>query len=279
MIRANNQRSVQPKLHLTNGYFVNFTSLALILRIVCQDQRKSVSQTYLSEIVGMTEKQVKYMCGIAQALGLIERISYKPTKFGRLVQIYDPHFDDKGTLWFMHYVISSNPFNLLWNRIVTIILPVSRNITREQIQNAFNDLQQMYTLRSFQSHITKELNTILDAYTNQQLASIAYIYQQNDIYVLNKGENIPSLVLCACIACFIQRHQSSSTTVSVQDLLNVTNGPGVILQLEESHFRKLLEQLKWQPGFSLESRADLDQVRLTDRVYAYEWMERYYASK
>ena len=249
MIRANNQRSVQPKLHLTNGYFVNFTSLALILRIVCQDQRKSVSQTYLSEIVGMTEKQVKYMCGIAQALGLIERISYKPTKFGRLVQIYDPHFDDKGTLWFMHYVISSNPFNLLWNRIVTIILPVSRNITREQIQNAFNDLQQMYTLRSFQSHITKELNTILDAYINQQLASIAYIYQQNDIYVLNKGENIPSLVLCACIACFIQRHQPSSTTVSVQDLLNVTNGPGVILQLEESHFRKLLEQLKWQPGF------------------------------
>ena len=160
MIQTNNQKSVQPKLHLTNGYLVNFTLLALILRTICQHQRTSISLAELIEVVGMTEKQVKYLCGIAHALGLTERSTYKPTNLGQLIQMYDPHFDDKGTLWFLHYIISSNPYNLIWNRIVTAILPANRSITREQMLSSFNDLRQIYTKRSLQSHILKELNTL-----------------------------------------------------------------------------------------------------------------------
>jgi len=279
MIKTDNQRLVQPKLHLANGYLVDFTLISLILHTVCQGQRERIRQLALTEVVGMTEKQVKYLGGIAQALGLIERGSSKPTKFGHLVQTYDPHFDDKGTLWFVHYVISSNPYHLVWNRMVTTILPAHRNIKREQAQAAFYDLQQTYTTHSFQSHVLKELNTILDAYTNQQFSSIGYLSLQNDRYVLNQGEDIPPLVLGACIACFIKRHRPNNTAVSVEDLLKATNGLGVVLQLQESYFRTLLEQLKWQRGFSLESRADLDQIRLTDNTQDCEWMERYYASR
>ena len=51
------------------------------------------------------------------------------------------------------------------------------------------------------------------------------------------------------------------------------------MQLGEDRLRGLLERLKVQPGFSLESQADLDQVRLTDNTPGYAWMERYYVSK
>ena len=36
--------------------------------------------------------------------------------------------------------------------------------------------------------------------------------------------------------------------------------------------RKMLEALKTEPGFSLESRADLDQVRLTQATPDHAWL-------
>src|SRR6266550_1021962 len=95
-----NNGSLKPKLQLSNGYFVNFTYLARILNAVCQDQRERIPQADL-----------------AAELGFTERVTYKPTPLGRLIHKFDPFFDDVGTLWFVHYFISSNPYNLVWNRL------------------------------------------------------------------------------------------------------------------------------------------------------------------
>src|SRR5438105_10374779 len=116
--------------------------------------------------VGLTEKHVKYLCGITHALGLTEQKTYKATALGRLIYRYDPFFDDAGTLWFLHYVMSSNPYNLVWHRLVTTILPTHKCITREQANAAFDDLRQAIG-GSIKGHLAKELNSFLDAYTNQ----------------------------------------------------------------------------------------------------------------
>ncbi len=274
-----NNGSLKPKLQLSNGYFVNFTYLARILNAVCQDQRERIPQADLAAEIGFTERHVKHLCGITHALGLTERVTYKPTPLGRLIHKFDPFFDDVGTLWFVHYFISSNPYNLVWNRLVTVILPTYRNITREQARIAFNDLRQSLTEYSIQKHVLAELNTVLDAYTNQYFARLHYLHLENDMYVLGRAEPVPPLVLGACIVCFRERHRSNDTAISVTDLFTTSDGPGVVLQLGENRLRALLEQLKVQPGFSLESRADLDQVRLTDNTPNYVWMERYYVSK
>jgi hypothetical protein len=274
-----NNGSLKPKLQLSNGYSVNFTYLARILNAICHDQRERVPQTELAASVGFTERHVKHLCGIAHALGLTERITYTPTPLGRLVHKYDPFFDDIGTLWFLHYMISSNPYNLVWNRFVTEILPPRRNITREQARAAFNDLRQTLSEYSIQKHVLQELNTVVDAYTNQNFVRLNYLHLENDIYILGKAEPVPPLVLGACIVCFRDRQNFNDTAVSVKDLLTTSNGPGVVMQLGEDRLRGLLEQLKVQPGFSLESQADLDQVRLTDNTPSYVLMERYYVSK
>ncbi len=279
MMQINSNGSFKPKLQLSNGYFVNFTYLARILNAVCHDQRERIPQAELATAVGFTERHVKHLCGIAHALGLTEKVTYKPTPLGRLIHNYDPFFDDVGTLWFLHYMISSNPYNLVWNRLVTAILPVRRNITREQARAAFNDLRQTLTEYSIQKHVLQELNTVLDAYTNQYFARLDYLHLDNDTYALGRAESLSPLVLGACIVCFRDRHRSNDTAISVTDLLTTSDGPGVVLQLEGNSLRILLEQLKVEPGFSLESQADLDQVRLTDNTPDYIWMERYYVSK
>ncbi len=117
MIQINN-KFAKPKLQLSNGYFVNLKHLSLILNTICLDQRGRIPRIDLAEKVGFAERQVKQICSIGQAFGLIEQITYKPTQLGRLIQSYDPFFDDIGTLWFLHYIISSNPHNLIWHRMV-----------------------------------------------------------------------------------------------------------------------------------------------------------------
>jgi hypothetical protein len=270
---------IKPKLQLSNGYTVNFTYLARILNAVCQDERERIPQVDLATTVGIAERHVKHLCGIAHALGLIERVTYKPTALGRLIHRRDPFFDDVGTLWFLHYMISSNPYNLVWNRMITTILPTHKNVTREQARNAFLDLRQALTEYSSQKHVLQELNTVLDAYTNQHFARIAYLYMQDGIYTLNVGENIPALVLGACIICFRQQHRAGDTAVTIEDLLSAPNGPGIVLQLPENRLRMLLEHIKLQPDISIESRADLDQVRFSEDTRDYLWMERYYACR
>lgn len=279
MIEANDNGFLKPKLQLGNGYLANFTSLARILNIVCLDQRERVPQVDLATKVGLTERHVKHLCGMAHAFGLLEQVTYKPTPLGRLVHTYDPFFDDIGTLWFLHYMVGSNAYYLVWHRMVTSILPMHKRITREQIRAEFNDLRQVLSEKSIQNHVLKEINTALDAYTNQQFTRLMYLHLEEDIYILTPGEPVPPLVLGACIARFLYYQHLKDTAVSVESLLTASNGPGIVLQLEEKRFRFLLEQLKMQPGFSLESRADLDQVRLSDTMLDYMWMERYYVSR
>ncbi|SRR6266567_2773930 len=270
--------SLKPKIHLCNGYVANFTSLARILKVACQDSRKLIPQVDLIASVGLTEKHVKYLCGIAQAFGVIEQRTCKATLLGQLVYKYDPFFDDVGTLWFLHYMISSNPYHLVWHRLVTSVLPAHKCITLEQASAAFDDLRQIIGRQSIHKHVLNELNSTFDAYINQHFAHLDYLRLDDATYILNKNPSMPPLVLSACIACFRDRHRPGDTAISVPDLLVNPNGPGIVLQLEESRLRALLEQLKMVPGFSLESRADLDQVRLTDNTPDYGWMERYYVN-
>ncbi|HEU5374048.1 MAG TPA: DUF4007 family protein [Ktedonobacteraceae bacterium] len=278
MTQASTEGPLKPKLHLCNGYAANFTSLARILIIACQDSRKLIPQADLIAAVGLTEKHVKYLCGIAQAFGVIEQRTCKATPLGQLIYKYDPFFDDIGTLWFLHYMVSSNLYHLIWHRLMTSIMPTNKRITIEQAYNAFDDLHQDIGGQSIRKHILNELNSIFDAYTNQHFVRLNYLDLEEGAYFLKKNPAVPPLVLGACIARFRDLHRLGDTAISIPDLLTDPNGPGVVLQLEEGRLRTLLELLKKEPGFSLESRADLDQVRLTDNIPDHTWMERYYVN-
>lgn len=267
------------KLQLSNSYPADFDQLAQLLHAIVPDTRERIPLADLANALGLAYRQVENLGSIAQALGLVERVTYKASPLGRLVQARDPFFDDLGTLWFLHYMVSSDSRNMVWNRIVTDIMPSRRRLTRNQVRDALNDLRQYFSEQSIQKHVLKEVNTVLDAYTNQRLARLAFLRADGDGYMLAYREPVPALVLAASIARFRDLYRSGDTAVPVPDLLAAPNSPGVVLQLGEERLRAMLEELKTQPGLSLESRADLDQVRLTDGASYVEWMKRYYASR
>lgn len=267
------------KLQLSNSYPVDFDQLAQLLHVICRDARGRIPVTDIAMRIGLPMRQVENLGSIAQALGLLRPIVYKPSTLGQLIESSDPFFDDLGTLWFLHYVISSDPRHIVWYRIINDIIPTRRRVTRDQIREALDDLRQRFTEYSVKKHVLKEVNTVLDAYTNQRFARLAYLRVDGEWYSLAYREPIPALVLIASIFYFRDQQRPGDTAVTITDLLTAPNSPGVVFQLSEDRLRAQLEELRTLPGLSLESRADLDQLRLTDSITAEEWMHRYYASR
>ena len=269
----------KPKLQVTNGYSVNFDQLAQLLHAVSQDTRRKIPVTELAEGVGLADRQMEYLTSIAVALGLIFPITMRMTPTGTLVAEHDQFFDDLGTLWFLHYIVGSNPQLLIWNRFVNVFLPAKPSFSVDDLRCSFDYLKLTYSEYSARAHVNKEINTILDAYTNQQFSRLAYLRAQGEGYGLGYRQPVPVPILAASITRFRDRHQAGNTAVSVRDLISAQDSPGVVFQMPEHTLRAGLEQLRHGHGFSLEARADLDQLRFAEDIPDHVRMERYYASR
>ena len=267
------------KLQIANGYNLEFDTLARLLDMVCRDERGRIPMEDLASAMGVADRQAKHLSALANALGLTEQVIYKPTPLGWLVKERDPFFDDLGTLWFLHYIIGSDPRAIIWNRIVNNIIPKQPRFTRERLRANFDDLREWFSADSIKKHVLKEINTFLDAYNNQSFARLVYLRAEDEWYALGYRQAIPPLVLAASIAHFRDSRRAGDTAVSIPDLCTAPNSPGVVYQLPEDRLRTMLEELKNQPGISLKSRADLDQLRLSPDLTDIELMKRYYDSR
>jgi hypothetical protein len=278
-LRSNARLNTDLKLQLSNSYPADFDQLAQLLHAACTDERGRIPVSDLAERLGLAARQMENLGSIAQAFDLLQRVTYKPTLFGQLVHTHDPFFDDLGTLWYIHFTVSTDPRHVVWNRIITVILPARRSTTRDQVRADLNDLRQWFSEYSIQKHILKEVNTVLGAYTEQRLSRLVYLRSSGEGFALGYREPVPPLVLLASIAHYRDVHHAGATAISLPELITAPNGPGVIFQLNEERLRSMLEDLKTQPGLTVESRADLDQVRLTESATADEWMRRYYEAR
>src|SRR6266487_325485 len=276
------QLQEEPRLLFGRGYYVDFNQFAHLLTTVTkEDFKEGLNSSSLADILGIATAKAEGLVYLARGFDLLKRSKVIcATELGKLIAKYDPFFDDTGTLWFLHYVVSSEPRQLVWNRFANNIAPQMRSFTLQQFRATFTDQGENHSAYSANRHVAKETLTVIDAYINKNFARLAYLRTEDDAhYALSYREAIPPLVLGASIVRYRDRHRPSDTALSVLDLLTTPNSPGVIFQLSEANLRTALEQLKLQPGFSLESRADLDQIRLTDNTPDYTWMERYYANK
>ncbi len=282
-LRSNTRLNTNLKLQLSNGYPADFDQLAQLLHAVSAAGRGRIPIDDLVEKLGLAMRQMVSLGSIAQAFDLIQRVTYAPTPVGQLVHQHDPFFDDLGTLWYLHFVVSTDPRHVVWNRIVTFLLPARRATTREQIRADLNDLREWFSEYSLKAHVLKEVNTVLGAYTEQRLARLAYLRLNGDLetgtYALGYREPVPLLVVLASLAHYRDVHHEGATALSIPELVAAPNGPGVIFQLKEERLRAVLEELKTQPGLTVESRADLDQVRLAEGATAEAWLARYYATR
>lgn len=269
-------RMQEAKLLFGRGYYINFELFAYLLKEIQEGSPRAKLASHL----GISRAKVAALIAMVRGFDLLERGSKLCfTPIGRLITRYDPFFEDRGTLWFLHYVVASARRQLVWNQFVTVFFAQRQAFTLAQFRDCIAHHPAYPVTASAKTHLYRESRLVLDAYLKKNFAGLGYLAQREDgVYLSGSHRPLPPLVLGASIARYRDHYHPTATTVRICDLLADPNSPVVIFQLGEERLRILLEQLKVHAGLSLENRADLDQIQLDKAVPDYLWMERYYAS-
>ena len=105
------------KLQLTNGFFADFSQIARMLAYAVEHQSDGrVPPGDYATSIGISLSRVENLSSLVAAFGLIRPVVLTPMELGSAIHRYDPFLDDLGTLWLLHYLVSSNERYVVWNR-------------------------------------------------------------------------------------------------------------------------------------------------------------------
>lgn len=250
------------KLQLSAGYYLRFDHIAKLLSIIKYEQNNNLNILNLSQKMGMSPKMIENLSSYSAALGLKRNKKFKIEPLGEIIIEKDPFFQNLKTLWFLHYFLNSNEKYVIWNRIINILLHENQQITSQKAMEYFRTSIGIFKESSLKRNAPKEINAFFNAYTEQNFSKLNYLNKiSNSTYKINNDLDIPTLSFLASCYLYRDRFMKGSTGIEIESLIKNQNSPGRIFNLSEHHLRLLLEELNTKRLISLESRANLDQVR------------------
>ncbi|KOA18753.1 hypothetical protein CLHOM_30370 [Clostridium homopropionicum DSM 5847] len=265
------------KIQSLNGFKMYFDQVVNVFKAK-YDTDEDINLDKLAEITGLNRRKARLILNYLADLGLSQKASLKSTELGRLIHKYDDFLEDKGTLWIMHYLQGTNDYVIIWNRLLNFLGNVD-TFTREDLLELFVDLETQIGEYTYKNHIGKEIRIIIDAYTNQRFSNLYIIEEQNKKYKVNKNPEVPNLILLAAIKRYQDINYPGATSISINEIATAKNSPGRIFFIDEHVFRQKLEELKNRRYIGIESRADLDQIRIKTNKSFEDIIEVYYGGK
>ena len=270
-------KMVNYKIQTLNGFKMHFDQIVSVFKSK-YDIGEDINLNKLSETTGLNQRKARLILGYLADLGLSKRRSLKDTVLGSIIHKYDDFLENKGTLWLMHYLQGTNDYVVIWNRVFNYLGSVD-TFTREDLLALFIDLETKMGEYSYKHHIGKEIRIILDAYTNQRFSNLFIMEEKDGQFKVNKNREIPDLILIAAIKKFQDINYPGASSIGIKEIATEKNSPGRIFLFDEYVFRKKLEELKNKGYIGIESRADLDQIRIkTDKTFE-EILEEYYGGE
>lgn len=270
------------KLQLTNDFFVEFNQIARLLGAVCQqNNQRRLALTDLAEAIGVTQNRAESLGSIAVGMRLLRKVVLTSTPLGKAIHQYDPYLSDLGTLWMLHYNLSSNPRHVVWNRLINRVIPENTRFSTLIARPYFEDLSQHYSERSIREHLGGEMASFWNAYLEQDFSHLN-LFETESEQIFHKNSDpmtVPALVFYTAVLLYRQEFAPRSATLDVLTLINAENGPGRVFFLRERVVRDLLDQTQRAGYINVETRADLDQIRFHPGSTTESVMSRYYQER
>lgn len=267
---------MQFKIQVLNGFKMYFDQITSVFKNR-YDSEDKIDLDKLSDITGLNRRKARLILNYLADIGMSEKRTLNKSKLGRIIYQYDEFLQKEGTLWLMHYLQATNDYLIIWNRVINKLFE-HQFVSREELLEQFDDLKEHCSEYSFKHHINKEIRILIDAYTNQNFKRLSLIEEDDRGYVINRNQDIPPMILLASILWYKENYYPGATAVDIKELCINHNSPGRVFVLDEFVFRNMLEKLKNQGLISIESRADLDQVRIKENQTFEGMVEAYYNS-
>jgi hypothetical protein len=265
------------RIQVVNSFPIQFSYLSQFLQFAFQNSSKpTINRSEYTSHLGLTSRHSQALSSVAIALDLIYPRKLTITSLGKVIAEGDPYIDYAGTIWLLHYVVSSNKKWLIWNTLMNETFPSKQRVSQEEAKASFDHLSNKLTKYTMTSKIPREITVVLDAYATKGFSKLSLIQKQGGCFVFQKTTQLPPEILSAIILVFRQRYHANASAISIESLTKESNSPGRILNMDEEAMRKILEQAKNKELLYIERKADLDQIRFREGVTVEDLLKRYY---
>lgn len=265
------------KIQALNGFQLYSDQLITVFRSFYENENLDLD--VLTELTGFNRRKSRLLLNFLADLGLSQKRTLSKTELGQLVFDNDGFLQDEGTLWFFHYMIASNEYIVVWNRIMNELINMS-GFKQETFYDLFSDLEGQISDYSFKKHIHQEVSTVIKTYTETLLKGLDLMEEDYDgKYIINKNPDVDDAILLACIYQFREKFFKGATALSIRELVDRKNGVARIFTIDEYSFREALERMKNNGWITIEARGNLDQIRLQDGDRTLQSMTEYYLNR
>ena len=275
-----NKKKDEISWQVSYGADINFIQTQKLLDYMFRQNKSSFQNKELMNVVGYSDKKTGGFVRQLYYLGILEEKTRKPTLLAHLISKYDAYFEDIGTLWLLHYHISSQPNLIVWNRIVNNLMMNNNSFTKEDAILLFEDTKSTHSDYSFDHHLKKEFNVCTRAYLESEFSKLNILkLEKNDCYERTKPIAVPDEILMTAILLYKEKMFPNDVALEIKTLVHPKNSPGRLLFLDEFKLRESLERLRIAGYITIESFADLDQIKFTKTTDFLECLELYYKKK
>jgi hypothetical protein len=250
------------KFRFTNNYNISGALTGRLLRALSEGISIGLTQDELASKLTIPTERLKSIYNFVQKAEMVTAKD-KLTPFGTLVLSFDPHLLDPGFNWFLHYLVSSNAYVIIWSRLFDHVLYQTDNISPADIVTYYSDAKGKMKDGVFAHNGAKELGSILRTYADDLFKPLGLVIRVDlgKYLVLTDEFPIPSLIWLASILAYRDRYYPKAASLETHLLVDAHFSPGRLFRQNEAAVRRALDVLHNAGLLTIESRLGLDQVR------------------
>jgi hypothetical protein len=244
------------------GFSLRRDRLAGILQAVAANS--TASDEEIGRHMGVNPYMVEGFQGwlCKTGLGYKDRKEYTLTPFGQLAVRYDPHLNDEGTSWLLHFYLCTqhNERSEAWYRFFNQFINPNQTFTLDEWRT--NISRGIDELPRNKASLEKDSSEVLKSYTNTQALGGLNLLQKRskDEYSAGSGAAPPALITAFILFDTWNRYFSSTDTLRLSQISQDPELLGKVLIAGRDRVQPLVGQLQ---GLGLLVMADTQHEPVT----------------
>jgi len=200
------------------------------------------------------------------------------TNLGALILKYDPYFLNPGTIWFLHYLMTSNPYLIVWSRLFNDVFYQIPDASPADLLGYFLDIKGSKTDKVFSKNTREEIGAILRTYVDDMCRPLGMVMriESGRYTIITDDFLISPFIWLASILAYRDRFYPGAATLETHLLVDAHFSPGRLFRQKEERVREALEKLHKLGLITMETRLGLDQVRFKREVTWISAIARYF---
>lgn len=266
----------------TNNYTVSGTLLGRLLQKLEESEILGVTTTrdLIASELAIPRERIVGLFNFARKTELVSR-SNTITMLGKQFLLHDMYFLNRGGLWFLHYLTSSNANIVIWSRLFNYVFYKKEVITPIEAIDYYTDIRRKKSLSVFREKGSKEIANALRTYADDLFKSLRFVIRidKGEYTILGDEFSISPLIWMASILVYRDRYYPGSPSLEAKLIIDAHFSPGRLFHQKEEIVREVLDDLHNRGLLTVERRQGLDQVRFKNDITWLGALRRYFEEK